>query len=101
MSRGGSIPVSAKVRWWHQFKRKTIRGVAGLYRTASAYVFHKMLPPVSVEQQCTENADARTGTGKERKKGASQVYISKPCANASSTALEAAIGRLMALRPEG
>ena len=51
------------LRRWRQFKRKTIHGVAGLYRTASAYVFRLVLPAVSGEQQRTENAGASLATG--------------------------------------
>ena len=62
------VPVKALraagfLRWWRQFKRKTIHGVAGLYRTASAYVFRLVLPAVSGEQQRTENAGASLATG--------------------------------------
>jgi hypothetical protein len=88
------------LRWWHQFKRKVIRGLAALYRTSNAYTFVQ-LPAVSTEQQRTENPHARTGAGEERKKGASQVDVGKDRADARSTELEAAIGRLMALRPGG
>jgi hypothetical protein len=91
------------LRWWHQFKRKVIRGLAALYRTSNAYTFHRMpaLPAVSVEQHRTENQEARTGTEEERKKGASQVDIGKDRADARSTELEAAICRLLVLRPGG
>jgi hypothetical protein len=91
-----ALRAAGLLRWWHQFKRKMIRGVVGLYRTASAYVFQKVTLPVSGEQQCTEKPHARTGTtGEERQQGASQLMCR------GSTELEWAIGRLLALKPSG
>jgi hypothetical protein len=87
------------LRWWHQFKRKTIGRLTALFRTSNAYTFHQVVAPVSVKSQRTENQDARTGAGEEKKIGASQVDIGK--IRATSPELEAALARLMALKPEG
>jgi Helix-turn-helix domain len=87
------------LRWWHQFKRKTIAGVRGLYRTASAYVFQRVMPSVSGEQQRTEKPDARTGAAKQEQ-GASQL-MGPASSVIPPSELEGAIGRLMALKPGG
>jgi len=85
------------LRWWHQFKRKVIRGLAAFYRTSNAYSF-VLLPAVSVEQQHTENPHARTGAGK-KESGASQLTCPARSSAPTSGELEAAIARLLALKP--
>jgi hypothetical protein len=97
-----ALRAAGLLRWWHQFKRKTIGRLAALFRTSNAYQFRQVptLPvAVATEQQRTENPHARTGTGEE-KQSASQVICaaaSRPSRHAPSAAeaaaLEAAIAR--------
>src|SRR5262249_2647215 len=96
------------LRWVHQFKRGTIDGVANrLRRTASAYTFCLTLPVIA-EQQRTDFTESRTGTEKERKKGASQVISSAlPCHTRHAPTpreverFNAVLTGFLALRPGG
>jgi hypothetical protein len=91
------------LRWWHQFARKTLRGLAGLYRTTNAYTF-RQVSAVSAETRCTENPDTRTGAVSKKDKALANARIGlreKGGAPASNNPLEAALSRLMALKPSG